>query len=96
MLGSHEESPVDRLSLSFDRKYLASSSYDSIIKIWEIDADGGEEAELSDEEKVEAPSSPPPTRAKSKKNVLSESLKANTSKKPKVDTKAIADFFHDL
>lgn len=49
IVGEHEDFPVERMRLSHDKKYLASSSHDNSIKFWNInylyddDNDDGEE-----------------------------------------------------
>ena len=37
VVGEHDEFPVENLSLSHDRKLLASCSHDQTIKFWRVD-----------------------------------------------------------
>lgn len=37
VVGEHDEFPVENLSLSHDRKLLASCSHDQTVKFWKVD-----------------------------------------------------------
>jgi len=37
VLGEHEDYPVEILASSFDKKYMASSSHEDILKFWNIE-----------------------------------------------------------
>ncbi|MEW5298258.1 MAG: hypothetical protein WDW36_001403 [Sanguina aurantia] len=47
LVGEHADMPIEHLSLSFDRRTLASASHDQTVKLWDIsylgDHGGGEE-----------------------------------------------------
>jgi len=50
IVGEHEDFPVERMRLSHDSKYLASSSHDNSIKFWNIQYLYDEDAEGEEEE----------------------------------------------
>lgn len=58
IVGEHEDFPVERMRLSHDKKYLASSSHDNSIKFWNVtylydddeDEEGNENGDAEEED----------------------------------------------
>eukprot|EP01098_Paradermamoeba_levis_P006537 TRINITY_DN270_c0_g1_i2.p1 TRINITY_DN270_c0_g1~~TRINITY_DN270_c0_g1_i2.p1 ORF type:complete len:287 (+),score=97.23 TRINITY_DN270_c0_g1_i2:150-1010(+) len=54
VIGDHEDFPVEKLSVSYDKRFMASCSHDCLVKFWDVkylfddqggDEEGGEEGE---------------------------------------------------
>ena len=54
IVGSHDDYPVERLSLSSDALTLASASHDDTVKLWDLTALQDESEEEEDVKEVES------------------------------------------
>jgi len=50
VVGEHEDFPIEGLSLSHDKKFLASCSHDQKVKFWNIE--GLDKIEVNDQKKA--------------------------------------------
>jgi WD40 repeat protein len=101
LVGEHSDMPIERLTMSFDKNMLASSSHDKTVKLWKVDwltEEGAwddaeemdvEEADDDDDSDDDGKSKKRKSKSKGKKQVANQQ-KAENKKK------AVTKFFADM
>jgi FOG: WD40 repeat len=101
LVGDHSDMPIERLTMSFDKNMLASSSHDKTVKLWKVDwlteegawdeddmeVEDGEEDEEDDDNDGKTKK----RKAKSKANKNKAAQQKEEAKK-----KTLTKFFDDL
>jgi|TARA_B100000073_G_scaffold341004_1_gene341629 hypothetical protein len=101
LVGEHSDMPIERLTMSFDKNMLASSSHDKTVKLWKVDwlteegawdeddmeVEDGEEDEEDDDNDGKTKK----RKAKSKANKNKAAQQKEEAKK-----KTLTKFFDDL
>jgi WD40 repeat protein len=100
LVGEHSDMPIERLTMSFDKNMLASSSHDKSVKLWKVDW-LTEEGAWEDPEDMDVggdgDDSDSEDRGKSKKRKAKGKKKTDPSKvKEDSKKKALTSFFADM
>ena len=103
LVGEHSDMPIERLSMSFDKNMLASSSHDHTVKLWKVDwlteegawddADDMDVEENSDNDSDDSDDDAKTKKRKSKSK--GGKSKPNDAKKES-KKKTLTKFFSDL
>jgi len=91
ILGSHGDFPVEDISLSHDKRWLLSCSFDDIVKIWDLEAGENPQSKEEPEQKDDSESDSD-ERPKKKRKKRGNTLSFSVDKKKE----NLQDFFADL
>jgi len=106
LVGEHSDMPIERLSISYDKNMLASSSHDNTVKLWNVDwlteegawgdAEDMDVQEENDEESGGDSDSDDDGKSKKRKSKTKANKKKPNEAKQDGKKKTLTKFFADL
>ena len=103
LVGEHSDMPIERLTMSFDKNMLASSSHDKTVKLWKVDWlteegawDDADEMDVEEADDEDEDDSDDDGKSKKRKSKSKGKKQVANRQKAENKKKAVTKFFADM